>query len=384
MQKKTMKSMEYLLVISSIIFLCVICNAEANWFNTNWQYRKEITISGSMTPNTNQTNFPLMIRRTSDSNLASRAQGDGDDILFTSSDGSTKLNHEIEKYGSSTGELWAWVRMPTLPTGTATVIFMYYGNASAASQQDATGVWDSNYEAVWHLKETPTGTADEIKDSTLNGRHGTTVNMETGDQMTGQINGSMDFDGAVSNERIDTENFMSSGVSQLTAQAWVFKDTTKDARIVYKNNAGNTGHPVFGLASGGTNLIRARVRISDGSGTDKSSTATISLSTWTFVAFTYDGSNIRIYKNGALDTTVAETGTLAATADVVVIAQNGADVSADRHWPGQIDEVRLSNTARSADWFATEYNNQNAPDTYITFGSEVRTSADAVFFGTDF
>src|SRR4029077_10286953 len=35
---------------------------------------------------------------------------------------------------------------------------------------------------------------------------------------------------------------------------------------------------------------------------------------------------------------------------------------------GSIDEMRLSNVARSADWIATEYNNQNSPSTFYTLG----------------
>jgi hypothetical protein len=37
-----------------------------------------------------------------------------------------------------------------------------------------------------------------------------------------------------------------------------------------------------------------------------------------------------------------------------------------------MDEVRVSDTARSADWIATSYNNQNAPAAFITLGSKTR------------
>jgi hypothetical protein len=194
-----MKSMKHLVVISNIIFLCVICNTEANWYNTNWQYREQITISSSMMFTTNQTKFPLLIRRASDSNLASCAQSNGDEILFTSLDGSTKLDHEIEKYVSSTGELWACVRIPTLPTGTATIIYMYYGNATTARQQNATGVLNFNFKGVWHLKET-SGGSGAIKDSTFNVHNGTDTNSPNL-RTTGQIGNAISFDGT--NDYID-------------------------------------------------------------------------------------------------------------------------------------------------------------------------------------
>jgi hypothetical protein len=34
-----------------------------------------------------------------------------------------------------------------------------------------------------------------------------------------------------------------------------------------------------------------------------------------------------------------------------------------------MDEVRISNIVRSADWIATRYNNQNWPRTFVTAGS---------------
>jgi flagellin-like protein len=115
-----------------------------------WQYRKSITIDGSKVPAT-LSSFPVLVSLPSDAGLSASAQSDGDDILFTNSAGSTKLDHEIESYTSSTGNLVAWVEVPTVTSGTNTVIYMYYGNSTVASQQNPTGVWDANYLAVWHL-----------------------------------------------------------------------------------------------------------------------------------------------------------------------------------------------------------------------------------------
>jgi MSHA biogenesis protein MshQ len=35
-----------------------------------------------------------------------------------------------------------------------------------------------------------------------------------------------------------------------------------------------------------------------------------------------------------------------------------------------VDEVRISSTARSAGWIATEYSNQNAPSTFLAIGAQ--------------
>ncbi|MCK4613196.1 MAG: DNRLRE domain-containing protein, partial [Thermoplasmata archaeon] len=89
----------------------------SSWFSwySGWQYRKKITIDDAKVQGSSDlSNFPVLINLASDSGLASHAQNDGDDILFTSSDGATKLDHEIEKFVYSTGELQAWVKIPTL------------------------------------------------------------------------------------------------------------------------------------------------------------------------------------------------------------------------------------------------------------------------------
>ena len=45
---------------------------------------------------------------------------------------------------------------------------------------------------------------------------------------------------------------------------------------------------------------------------------------------------------------------------------------------GILDEARISNMARSADWIATEYNNQNSSSTFYNVGTAA-TSGGAPF-----
>ena len=120
--------------------------------------------------------------------MFSRAKTNGNDILFTASDGVTKLPHEIERYDSAGQVLEAWVNVPTLSaTGTAT-IFMYYGNPSAASQQNAAAVWDSNEQMVLHLKEQATAGQNTAiyYDSTANGTNASQTGVGS---VTGQVAG---------------------------------------------------------------------------------------------------------------------------------------------------------------------------------------------------
>ncbi|HMK15921.1 MAG TPA: DUF2341 domain-containing protein, partial [Methanomicrobiales archaeon] len=135
------------------------------WFSSSWYNRKKIIIKGSKVTGS-LTDFPVLIYTGSDTNLQNEAQAGGNDILFTSWDGTTKLPHEIDNYtGIQSGSLLAWVKVPSLTAGTDTIIYMYYNNSDASNQQDPANVWTNGYRGVWHLN-------NAFTDSTSNGNNG--------------------------------------------------------------------------------------------------------------------------------------------------------------------------------------------------------------------
>jgi len=124
------------------------------------------------------------------SELWLHAQGDGEDIAFTGADGSNQLSHEIESYNTNTTEMAIWVRIPELSGAEDTVLYLYYGNPAASSQEDTGAVWIADYAGVWHLSETNAGTRSEeyiFLDSTTNANNGRDYVTDTGQD--GQVNG---------------------------------------------------------------------------------------------------------------------------------------------------------------------------------------------------
>ena len=81
----------------------------------------------------------------------------------------TKLNHEIELYDNGTGQLIAWVNVPSLSSSADTILYVYYGNATCQNQENAAGTWDPSYIAVYHMNDT----AATCSDSSGNANHGT-------------------------------------------------------------------------------------------------------------------------------------------------------------------------------------------------------------------
>jgi hypothetical protein len=124
------------------------------WYDEDWLNRQKVVIDESITAS-DLEGFPLLVKITGANGVFSRALSNGDDIVFTASDGVRKLSHEIEKFETAAGneELVAWVKVPELSSAANTVVYMYYGNSIAVNQEDANGVWDENYRGVWHLNE---------------------------------------------------------------------------------------------------------------------------------------------------------------------------------------------------------------------------------------
>src|SRR5207244_10438530 len=159
--------------------------------------QRSITLDHTKVPST-QSNFTVMVNVT-DPALKTVANGghvantNGYDIgFYADSGGTTKLKWEVEKYDGTTGNLIAWVKIPSVSSSTDTVFYLMYGDSSInTNQSDPPNTWDLNFKGVWHVDE-PTGSAS--KDSTSNGYNGTPTANPT--QGTGRINGGLTFNGS--------------------------------------------------------------------------------------------------------------------------------------------------------------------------------------------
>ncbi|MFI5338950.1 MAG: DUF2341 domain-containing protein [Candidatus Methylomirabilales bacterium] len=342
-----------------------------------WPYRKAITINQVTAT---LTNFPVLLSFT-DTNLQTYAQASGNDIFFTAADGVTKLNHEVEYYNA--GQLIAWVQVPSLSSTSTTVIYMYYGNAAASNQQNATGTWnDGYYKAVWHLKESGNGTAGEFKDSTgvNNGQGGAGTLATTPTQATGEIGFGQTFNGT--SQYIQVPNNASLNVTtQLTMEAWVnVTNPGNDQKVVGMTPIGSG----YLLAVRGGGLTP---EIWDSAGVDTSNTwGTITANTWTHLVVTWTtNGTMNGYVNGVQYTMAATANNIGTTTNVLRIGTTPWSNPPTQFFvAGLIDEVRISNTARSAAWITTEYANQSSPSTFYSVGPQLaNNSSSSVVLGAD-
>lgn len=347
------------------------------WFTPaagTYKYRKKLTLDNTLVSgSTDLTNFPALVAFTDADLKVTGSGGDvtnssGYDIIFTSSAATpTQLDHEIEKYTSTTGEIVMWVEVPTLGATADTDIYMYYGNSSISSSQEAaTGVWDGNFKGVWHLKENPSGTAPQMKDSTSNVNNGTmNGGMNSGQQVAGQIAGSLDFQVGVG-EYVNVGSGSSLNISGAATICLWTKLTSLPANASYVVFVGNNS----------TDSTTAQYHVAlenrtstyywslgwDGSSQFKTyeNALTTATATWYhFCSVRVSDSSVQQYRNGTAAAAPTASGIATTPTTGVGSTAIGRGGNADSNYVnGIIDEVRISNVARSADWIKTEYDNQ--------------------------
>jgi hypothetical protein len=353
--------------------------------SSSYTYSRAITIDHTKVPSTDQANFPFLFN-TADPLLKSTAYGghvnsaSGYDIIFTSdAAGAQKLDHEIDSYNAATGQFTAWVRIPALSHTTNTVIYQFYGNAAiSSSQENKTGVWDSNYKSVWHFSEDPNGAAPQFKDSTSNAKHMTTAASTNGvrtssmSSVPGQIGNAF-----FANESDEYHGYYASatlpsgkGTNGATIEGWV-----KFPSLF----ATDGSEYLFGTLSGSYPYSALVLQVKDdgtifGSFGSEAYSATgtiVSTNVFHHVALTYNGTPAGgpytgiLYIDGVA--AASSTNNQGALDNTAFSLGDGSP----RLQKTQFDELRLSNTVRSPDWIATGYNNQASPTTFYGLGSEI-------------
>ena len=337
-----------------------------------YSFKKKITIDNTKVSGTaNLTDFPVLISFT-DADLKTTGNGgdvtndNGYDIAFTWDDGYTLLDYQIEKYISTTGEYVAWVRMPILEYDTDRDIYMYYGNSLVTTDPSSTGVWDANYGGIWHLND---ATGATNIDATSNGNDGTPIDANPVAD-TGKIGDALNFNDGVGNRSwIEIPYDASLDVTlsaNWTMSAWVrptlYDETVGDFPTAY----GYGLRATMGLTvkEAGDPPFEGSIEHWRNDNTNVHSDNSVTFNAWNHIAIVRDATNTTFYLNGIADGSVAS----------VAITQSGEDSGIGNtpqstntdQMHGLLDEVRYSDTNRSADWIATEFNNQDDPSSFYS------------------
>lgn len=337
------------------------------WLDLQFLQRIPLTINGGQVIST-QTDFPLLISGT----FSDLEGAVADEIRFAGKD-NVQLDYEIEFFNPLDGTLIAWAKKPLVNDGD--IIYIYFDNSSVSDEQNATAVW-SDYNAVYHLNQIPTGIAGDILDSTANNEDGTTQNMDAVNQVAGQIDGSLTFDAVDEFILMSNNTILDPVTGGWTVSAWVKPDSDGRMNILGKQIFGDSFDGwSFRISEMGNDRKLFVLMKSTTGNLRVSGNIQLTVSTLHHVAFTYDGSGdasgISIFVDGVKDVINIDADdfiTGISTDSEFNIGDLGDITPSGLLWEGIIDEVNISNIEKTPDFIATSFNNQSNPSLFYSTG----------------
>jgi len=240
---------------------------------------------------------------------------------------------------------WSWDSLATyMPkTKSDSTIIKAEG---AGSLKLTTGIpqVDANTVGLWHLDETG-GTGAYLKDSSANANHGT----PTGTTVVNGISGKgRSFNG--NTDQIDTSLAISpAAYTTITMEAWIYPQTQATTNY-HSILAGDDGSYDRGVGLGGSSPYNYIIQSGNGS---RDTGISPTLNKWSYISVIYESSQISLYVDGILRWQYGSGGVFGTSIQALQIAQDTA--CGNCRFKGTIDEVRISNVARSAEEIAESY-----------------------------
>src|SRR4051812_29630964 len=188
---------------------------------------------------------------------------------------------------------------------------------------------------AWGFEE---GTGTTAVDSSGKANNGTLSGAQWTD---GRFGGALDFDG--SSARVNIPDATSLDLSTaMTLEAWVRPSFAGGWRTaIMKEKSGGMAYSLYGSAFSD----RPSAHITTGSEQDTRGTAVLPTNSWTHLAATWDGSNLRLYVDGNQVSSTTVGGSIANSA---LPLRFGGNAIWGEYFKGSLDEIRIYNRALSA------------------------------------
>jgi len=316
------------------------------------------------------TDFPVLVYE-SDSSLTTHVQPDGDDFAFSNLANDTQYDHEIELYNSTSGEIWAWVKIPTVSSTVDTQFVMHYGNDNCGSQENVEDVWDVNYTFVVHFGETSGSYVDSA--------HSVSTTEDKIDVFSRDASGIAgycpDFERTSQDEvRWATNDYLNL-TGDMTIEAWVKPETFEDDAfhtLFMKGVSGSVYINYYMLfdktpGSPGGNLSLC---IFDNDPWSESSNPTYE-GVWMHAVGTYNatGDNyLDLYQNGTEVNYRRHNNQSDTNVNGSDLWIGNNEIWGNEQYDGLIDEVRLSDICRTDEWISASFHTSNQTAGFMTVG----------------
>ncbi len=357
------------LILLSVCFLGTAWGqGSSNWWNKDWPYRKQITVDASATGANiagSPENVPILVRLSlGNFQYFNNLKPDASDLRAIAADDSTPLKFHIEHFDPQAQIALIWVLLPKVAGGGKTSFYLYYGNENASSASDPAGSYDDNQVLVYHfgpVKGSPQDSTHYKNDPTA---FNATVNPAS------LIGAGASFSGAqtITVPASATGSLRLAAGHGFTASAWVrFSAAESSADVVQLSGQGTE----LALGISGT---QAFARYASGSGAPVSVQQTGQLTTgdWHHLALALGGGQLTLYVDGA------QAGQAPAQAiDIAGTLTVGGSAAGSSYFTGDLDELEVSDIARSADWIKAAATSQGMVSPLVVYGNDEQKSSSS-------
>ncbi len=250
-----------------------------------------------------------------------------------------------------------WVKIPALVPG-ENAICLYYDNSLATSQSNPAQVWSSDHVFVHHLNEL-TGT---FFDSTSNSKDGTAYGGVTRG-VPGKVGAGVAFDGSSGRVSVSPTAL----TNAFTFSTWAYYITHEGNYAGLINSLNGYGGRNRILLNN-NNAIYFQPINSTGSYDLFFAIPSTYKNSWRHYTLTYDGQSLKAYYDGQPTGVVHNlTGNLLTGTSNSTLGWGSSSIY---HLNGYMDETKIYNVAKSADWIKQDYDMVQNQATRVIQGEE--------------
>jgi biopolymer transport protein ExbB len=332
------------------------------WWNDDWAFRKEIKFDLSKTgadiPDS-ATDVPVLIRLSlGNFGYFADTAPDGADLRFIGPDDKTPLKYHIERYDPQAQMAFLWVRVPRLTGGANTdKIYLYYGSKKAKQGADPGGTYDTNQVLVYHFGAAAGSPQDSTSYKTEPSAFKATVNPAS------LIGAGAQFKGAEVITIPATPGLRLVPTQGITISAWVrIEGAQQNAAVAALQDGGKelvlgiNGTQAFVRLNGAT----APVSVTQSGGA-------LNAGEWHHLAVRAGSGKVTLLVDGV------EAGSAAATLpEIGGTLTIGGSAQGGSFLTGEVDELQVSNTARSNDWVLAAARSQGMVAPLIVYGGDAQ------------
>lgn len=342
----------------ALLAACLPAFANAgSWWNPDWKYRKEFVLDASPTGAdvaASASDVPVLIRLSlGNFTYFNDVKADGADFRLIAGDDKTPLKFHIEKFDATNQMALIWVRIPQVTGGAKTdKFYAYYGNPDAPAASDGPGTYDTAQALVLSAPD-PSGKPTDA-----------TAYKNNPDQSTAQpnpaslIGAGFKFAGKELIRIPDSTSLKLTPEQGFTATAWLRIEQAQQAVVL----ALSDGARSLQLAVDGAKLV-ARASLG-GAPVIVTQPADLALSAWHHVAITAGSGKLTLYVDG-----VAASSAPVTLSELHGPFTVGSDGTA-AFLTGEVDEVQVAKTARSAEWIKASASSQAAEGKLVGYGAD--------------